>query len=282
MAVQLTAGYAAGAPLVKKALSAFKSEAALPPHEARWLWFASWVALFMWDDATWTVLSTRQLELVRQTGALSALPLLLSNQSSVYGFLGELERATSVEDELSAATEATGIATVPYGALSLAALRGREGEFSELVRTMVSEAETRGEGIALTVTEFLSGALYNGLGRYEAALAAVVPAERFYTEGPAIWTLTELVEAAVRCGQPTRARRAFERVQETTRAAGTEWARGIEARSRALLSERRGCGSPVSGGDRPVGSHQYPRPARSHPSSLRRVAAARAPAAGRA
>jgi hypothetical protein len=186
LAVQLTAGYAAGAPLVKKALSAFKSEAALPPHEARWLWFASWVALFMWDDATWTALSTRQLELVRQTGALSALPLLLSNQSSVYGFLGELERAASVEDELSAATEATGIATVPYGALSLAALRGREGEFSELVRTMVSEAETRGEGIALTVTEFLSGALYNGLGRYDEALAAVLPAERVYREGPAI------------------------------------------------------------------------------------------------
>jgi hypothetical protein len=76
-------------------------------------------------------------------------------------------------------------------------------------------------------------------GRLEgkvAALAAVLLAERFYTEDPAIWTLTELIEAAVRCGKPERARRAFERVQETTRAAGTDWALGIEARSRALLS----------------------------------------------
>jgi DNA-binding CsgD family transcriptional regulator len=237
LAVRFTEGYAAGAPLLKKALSAFQSDTALSPQEALWLWFASWVALFMWDDATWTVLSTRQLELVRQTGALSVLPFVLTNRSSVCAFLGDLRTAAVLEDELRAVTEATGIAAVPYGLLSIAALRGREDEFSELVRTTVGEAEERGEGLALTVTEFLSGALYNGLGRYEAALAAAAPAERFYNEGPAIWTLTELIEAAVRCGQPERAQRAFERVEETTRAAGTDWALGIEARSRALISD---------------------------------------------
>jgi DNA-binding NarL/FixJ family response regulator len=121
--------------------------------------------------------------------------------------------------------------------LGLASLRGREAEFAELIRTTVREAEDRGEGIALTTAEFLNAGLYNGLGRYEAALAAAVPAERFYIEGTAIWTLTELIEAAVRCDQPERARRAFERVQETTRAAGTDWALGIEARLRALLSD---------------------------------------------
>jgi DNA-binding CsgD family transcriptional regulator len=237
LAVRFTAGYTAGAPLLKEALSAFQREPVTSPNEAWWLWFASWIALFMWDDASWTVLSTRQLELVRQTGALSALPFVLTNRSSVYAFLGDLRTAALLEEELRAATEATGIAAVPYGQLSLAALRGREAEFSELIRTTVGEAETRGEGLALTVTEFLSGALYNGLGRYDTALAAVLPAERFYMEGPAIWTLTELIEAAVRCGEPERARRAFARVQETTQAAGTDWALGIEARSCALLSE---------------------------------------------
>jgi DNA-binding CsgD family transcriptional regulator len=237
LAVRFTEGYAAGAPLLKQALSAFQSDTAPSPQEARWLWLAGWVALYMWDDATWTVLSTRQLELVRRTGALSVLPLVLANRSSVFAFLGDLRTAAVLEDELRAATEATGIAAVPYGPLSIAALRGRENEFAELVRTTVGEAEARGEGLALTVTEFLSGALYNGLGRYGAALAAALPAERFYNEGPAIWTLTELIEAAVRCGEPERARRAFERVEETTRAAGTDWALGIEARSRALISD---------------------------------------------
>ena len=191
----------------------------------------------MWDDAAWTVLSGRELEHVRRTGALSVLPLVLANRSSVFAFLGELTIAARIDAELRAATEATGIAPLPSGALSIAALRGQEREFTELIRTTVDEAEVRGEGIALTVAEFLSGALYNGLGRYEEALAAVIPAERFYTEGPAIWTLTELVEAGVRCGEHERARRAFARVEETTRATGTDWALGIEARLRALISD---------------------------------------------
>jgi len=237
LAVRFTEGYAAAAPLLKEALSAFQSEAVMPAQEARWLWFASSVALDLWDDASWTVLSTRQLELVRQAGEVSALPFVLSFQSGVYAYLGDLRTAALLEEELRAATEATGIAAVSYGRLTLAALRGEEAEFSELNRTAVGEAAARGEGLALTVSEFLSGTLFNGLGRYDAALAAVEPGESFHMEGPAIWTLTELIESAIRLGQPERARSAFERVEETTRAAGTDWALGIEARSRALLND---------------------------------------------
>ena len=128
----------------------------LPPEEARWLWFASWVALYLWDDEAWAVLSTRHLDLVREAGALTALPFVLTNRSSVYAFFGELGAAAAYEEELKAVTEATGIATVPYGALALAALRGREAELSDLIQTTVSEAQARGEGLALTITEFVS------------------------------------------------------------------------------------------------------------------------------
>jgi DNA-binding CsgD family transcriptional regulator len=183
------------------------------------------------------VLFTRELELARRTGALSALTFLLGTGIGVYAYFGELSTAAMLEEEHRAASAATGIAVNPSGALSLAAVRGREAEFSALSRTAIDDAQARGEGIALTVAEFLSGGLYNGLGRYEAALTAVLPAERFSTEGPAIWALTELIEAAVRTGRVDQARRAFERVQETTRAAGTDWALGIEARLRALLSD---------------------------------------------
>jgi DNA-binding CsgD family transcriptional regulator len=48
---------------------------------------------------------------------------------------------------------------------------------------------------------------------------------------------TELIEAAVRSGQPGRATRALERLTDTTRPSGTAWSRGIEARCRALLSQ---------------------------------------------
>jgi tetratricopeptide (TPR) repeat protein len=237
LAVRFTDGYAAGVPILKRALRAFGRETALPPEEARWLWFASWIALYLWDDHAWTVLSTRHLDLVRETGALAALPFVLTNRSSVYAFFGQLGEAAACEEELRAATEATGIATVPYGALSLAALRGHEAELTELIRTSVSEAQSRGEGLVLTVTEFLSGIFYNGLGRYEEALAAVGDAGCYPEEGPAIWALTELIEAAVRCDQPQLASRALERVADTARASGTDWALGVEARCRALLSE---------------------------------------------
>jgi DNA-binding CsgD family transcriptional regulator len=237
LAVQFTAGYAAGAPILKEALRAFRQETVLPPHEARWLWFASWVALHLWDDETWEVLSTRHLELVREAGALTALPFVLTNRSSVYAHAGELTVAASLEEELRAAIGATGIAPVPYGALSIAALRGREAELSKLIQTSVSEAEARGEGLALTVTEMLSGTLYLGLGRYDAALAAVRHAERYHEMGPAIWTLTELIEAAARSGEPHLAGHALEVLAEKTRASGTDWALGMEARSRALVSD---------------------------------------------
>jgi len=237
LAVRFTDGYAAGAPILKEALRAFEQEVVLPPEEARWLWFASQIALDLWDDHAWTVLSTRHLDLVRETGALTVLPFVLTTRISVYASFGDLGAAAAYQEELRAATEATGIAPGPYGALSLAALRGREAEFTELIRTTVKEAEARGEGLALTVTERLSGALHNGLGRYDAALTAVGQAERYHEEGPALWTLTELIEAAVRSGQPQLAGEALERIAGTTRAAGTDWGLGIEARCRALLTE---------------------------------------------
>jgi DNA-binding CsgD family transcriptional regulator len=237
LAVRFTDGPGAGAPTLKEALRAFREATVLPPEEARWLWFASWIALYLSDDEAWTALSTRHLELVRKTGALTALPFVLTNRSSVYAFFGELDEAAAYEEELRAATEATGIATVPYGALALAALRGREAEFSQLAQASVKEAEARGEGLALTITEFLRGTLYLGLGRYDAALAAVGQAEQYHEEGAAIWGLIELIEAAVRSGQPELAGAALQRVTEATRAGGTNWALSTEARCRALLSE---------------------------------------------
>jgi DNA-binding CsgD family transcriptional regulator len=237
LAVRFTEGPAAGAPILKDALRAFQRVSVLPQEEARWLWFASWVALFLFDDEAWTVLSTRHLDLVREAGALTALPFVLANRSSVYAFFGELGTAAAYEEELRTVTEATRIAAVPYGSLALAALRGHEAELAELIATTINDAQARGEGLALTITEFLSGTLYLGLGRYDAALTAVGKAERYHHEGAAIWALIELIEAAVRSGQPQLASAAMERVTASTRASGTEWARATEARCRALLSE---------------------------------------------
>jgi DNA-binding CsgD family transcriptional regulator len=95
----------------------------------------------------------------------------------------------------------------------------------------------RGEGIGLTFIEWVTAVLYNGLGRYPDALAAAGPASEHPEELQSPLWLQELVEAAVRSGEPERAAAALEELAQMTAIIGTEWALGIEARSRALLSD---------------------------------------------
>ena len=237
LATRFTDGYTAAAPTLKVAVQAFLTEASLPSDQSRWLWFATYAALHLWDDASAMALSTRHLEIVREAGALTALPLVLASRSSILAFMGHMTEAAAAEEELRAATDATGIATVPYGAISLAGLRGREAELSELMQSTVRDAELRGEGFVLTFAAFVSGYLNNGLGRYGTAVNVLGNPLRYYEDFPGIWVLDEVVEAAARSGKEALAAQAFELLSETTQAAGTDWAMGVEARCRALLRE---------------------------------------------
>jgi DNA-binding CsgD family transcriptional regulator/tetratricopeptide (TPR) repeat protein len=238
LAVLITDGYAAGTPILKRALSAFRSQAPSRDEGIRWLWVACYAARFVWDDETRHVLSTRFAQLARDTGALGVLPLALSARIAVHLNAGELDAAAALVEEVEAVTEVTGSGLAPYGALALAAWQGREAEAAELIEGTVQEAMRRGEGIGLSLIDSASAVLYNGVGRYEEALAAAEqaverPEELIFTE----WGLIELIEAAARSAMPERAADALRRLSETTRASGTDWALGVEARSRALLSE---------------------------------------------
>jgi len=90
----------------------------------------------------------------------------------------------------------------------------------------------------LTIAHWASAVLYNGLGRYDDAIAAAQRGSahreelRYHHR-----SLVELIEAAARSGRPELGAAALERLAESTRAGGTDFALGTEARSRALLSE---------------------------------------------
>jgi DNA-binding CsgD family transcriptional regulator len=231
-------GYAAGAPLVKRALGLFRTEGFSVDGELRWLWLASRTAAFMWDDEAWGELATRHVQLVRESGALSLLPLALNMRMSAHTFTGGLAAAASLIEELRAATEATGSRLPPYGALVVAAWQGRETEAFSLIEATKREVAALYEGLALVAAHWASAAISNSLGRYEAALAEAEKATE-HPEAVAFYNfaLVELIEAAARSGAPERATDALERLAIRSRASGTDWALGVEARSRALLGE---------------------------------------------
>jgi DNA-binding CsgD family transcriptional regulator len=238
LAVLTSHGYAAGAPMLKRALSAFRYEP-MPEEDAlRWLWLACRIARALGDDATWDELTDRQVRLARNAGALSLLPIALIERFGVQLFTGDLVTAEALVVEAEAIVEATGSQLAPQGAIALAAWRGREAEASALIEASRQEVERRGEGLWLVATEWASSVLFNSLGRYEEALVcAEQAAEHPHELGVSTWVPTELVEAAVRSGKPERAAGPLARLQEISRASGTDWALGVEARSRALLSQ---------------------------------------------
>jgi DNA-binding CsgD family transcriptional regulator len=236
LAALFTDGYAASIPLRQRAIRAFRSEDISGEDEPRLLWLASLVGAELWDDESWNVLTTRHVRVARDTGALSELPIALNSRIVALLFSGEPVGAAALVEEERAVREATASFVSPYGALVHAALQGRETPARELIDATLKEVMQRGEGIGAMVAHWSTALLLNGLGRYEEALTPARRASEYPLElCPSNWGLIELIEAAVRSGETRVAGDAFERLTETTGAAGTEWALGVESRSRALL-----------------------------------------------
>ena len=204
----------------------------------QWGVMASSAAATLWDFDGWDAVITRHVELARGTGALTVLSIALNGQGIVVTWCGDFAAAASVIAEAEAVTEATRTRIAPYAAMLLAAFQGREAEASTLIEAAIKAAVAGGEGLAVQYAHWTTAVLYNGLGRYEDALAAARQASEDTPElFLSAWALPELIEAATRSGKARLAADALERLTETTNASDADWAVAIEARSRALLSE---------------------------------------------
>ncbi|HVR08697.1 MAG TPA: LuxR C-terminal-related transcriptional regulator, partial [Thermoanaerobaculia bacterium] len=238
LALLVTEGYSAGAPVLRRAVSAFRGTDVSREEELRWLWLACHAAGLVWDHADWDVLSDRQVTLARDAGALIALPIAFNTRAGLHLFSGEFTDAASMVAQAESVTESNGSSIAPYGAVTLAVFRGQEAQAAQLIQTATDEAGRRGEGLGLTSVQWADAVLCNSLGRYQEALAA---AQRASEESPAVrfasWAFVELIEAAVRSGVPERADGALRRLSVLARACGTDWALGAEARARALVSD---------------------------------------------
>jgi DNA-binding CsgD family transcriptional regulator len=143
--------------------------------------------------------------------------------------------------ESESVAAATATAPPPITLVMLRAFEGRENEAAPLIDRVVQQAGDAGQGMAVMVGRWAASRLYNGLGRYEPAGAAAREViENAIDPWTAVGALPELIEAATRLGETDVARDALDRLVATTRPAGTDFALGVEARSRALVSGDQG------------------------------------------
>jgi DNA-binding CsgD family transcriptional regulator len=237
LAAHCTEGYAAGLPILREALAAF-GPGVSADEDLRWLWLACVAAMHVWDDESWELLSARFIRLARGAGSLSELPFAINARAYMLLFAGELAAAVALADEVQAVAEVTGTSRALYARVGLAALRGDDSAALAMIQATTRAATRRGEGIITTIAGWAEAILCNGRGRYPQAETAALQAAGYDGDlGTSNWAMAELIEAAARNGDSDTAAGALARLAEMTSASGTDWALGIEARCRALLSE---------------------------------------------
>jgi DNA-binding CsgD family transcriptional regulator len=235
LTTRFTEGYVSGVAPLRRALDACVGDAD-EDDMLRWFWLPWLVAGDVWDDATWHELAVRAVRHARKSGALIRLPLALGYRAGVHIHAGEFGAASALIAEANAIIEATGNAPVGYPALLLAAWRGGDAATHHF-EWGLENIMSRGEGRGIGGWGYTTALAYNGAGRYEAALASAQRACEYDDVCLFGFALFELVEAGVRSGADHEATAAFRQLEERTSAAGTDWAMGVQARSRALLSK---------------------------------------------
>jgi DNA-binding CsgD family transcriptional regulator len=236
LVTRFTEGYAASVEPLSRALCPF-AEAEGDKADQRWLGLACRLAQDLWDDRLWHVLAIRGVRVARETGALQLLPNALNYLAALNVYSGAFTTAAVQIDEVDAITAATGLPPLKHAACMLAAARGDQAKLQAISDGPLRGAIARGEGSALGGYGWFTALLHNGHGRYDEALAA---AQTACEHEDAVYygrALVELIEAGIRCNRPEDAAAAFERLSERTQASATEWALGIEARCRGLLSD---------------------------------------------
>ena len=235
-ALLVTDGPTAAAPLLRQATSAFASPDMPEEEILRWGFIATVADEALRDDAGWRV-TVRQVQLARDVGALDQLSFLLNRMAIETVWSGDFAAATLLIAEARAVCEATGSRFAPVAATMLAAFQGRTAEATPLIQSIIEQATPEGQGVSVTVANWVAAVLYNGLGRYEEALTAARQASEHKHVYVSVWALPELIEAAARTGNTRIGHDALDLLAETTRAGGTDLGLGIEARTRALLGE---------------------------------------------
>ena len=234
LAMLATEGRRAATPTLQRAATLLVD---IPLEDVlRWGSIAQAASNAVWDNDGAYAITTRQVQLLRNAGALAGLPLVLAGLGLASASIGDLAGAASNMAEADSVGAATGGISFPWIELRLRALQGTETEAGAAIASAIEQAAAGAHGLAIWA-HWAGAVLYNGLARYEQAAASARSASTSFEYFVSAWVLPELIEATARLGDMAGAQEALQRLAETTQPAANDFALGVEARSRALLSD---------------------------------------------
>ena len=238
LSMLITEGNVSATPILRQAVAAFRDEELSVEKGLQWGSSAIVAAAIVWDFEGMAAIASRQSELARRAGALGPLCFTLTGEVYSMAWRGDFAAATALAAEADALAHAIGLRQAPLGALLLAALQGDEPYSSRFIEAAIAE----GAGFGAETALFANAILSNALGRYEDALSLSLRASAGeLSKFLGLFVLPELVEAAVRTGNPALARDTFGHLANSTDAHAPDWGQGILARCQALISDDESC-----------------------------------------
>jgi DNA-binding CsgD family transcriptional regulator len=243
LALRYTRGYAAAVPALTRALELLLALGSSPGQARHWPWLAGirsasgLIAAELWDFESWHALAVSWAQAARDTGAFMQLQFALNFLARADLLAGEFAEAAELLDEDQLIADATGNPPIAQTTMMLAAWRGQQSEAAALIEATAAAEAARGVGMLINFADYASAVLYNGLGRHEAARDVARRAFEHDQLGYGPLIVPELAEAASRTADLALLRAALAWLSERTRVTPTDWALGIQARLRALLSE---------------------------------------------
>lgn len=237
---RLTAGYAAGVPAMRGAITALLRGDANPDFALRHFELTAISGADLLDETAVERLTKIWIDGARQRGALARLAVGLAFRGAFVdapsGMLSAARTANAEASELGQITHNAGVVP-PTGAhrVITLALSGNELLARETAAAVAREAPSRAAAGEAAFAAYALGVLEISLGNYGSAVGCLEPA--YVDDTPLIGTqaLPDLVEAAVRAGQPELAASALQRLTERASASATPLALGLLARSQALV-----------------------------------------------
>jgi DNA-binding CsgD family transcriptional regulator len=235
LAIRIADGYEAGLAPARRALAACADERDHGQQFHQWVWFAPPLAPEVWDDEAWHRMTANIVRLNRDAGAINVLPMALQFRAEFELHAGESGAVDALLDEIGTIVELTGRRDL-HSSLEFGAWRA-DDDASAVIESVEQLMTGYGTGRTTGLGEYAKAVLHNGRGQYDDALAAARRACEFDDIGVYGRCLVEYVEAASRSGARDDADWALGQLEPRTLTSGTDWALGMLARSRALLSD---------------------------------------------